>query len=240
MNLVRGSLRKSLTNMGASTSFLRGPMGVLSATDYDLAPPDATFTLALPVGASTVTFSDPASNSAFDFPVTVTDPTQPLARDVVLQVLVPVVVGIVPAPDATAVILETTLQVTFSQPIDRTSLSATTLSLLDASSPPQPVPGSFALSPLGTIVTFYPAARLLPNTTYTVVVTTGVRDLRGRSVPAPQTSRFTTVRLGPSVAAGQITISFPDRTTGRVRVTATQGMAEPDNLVLLINKSSGG
>jgi hypothetical protein len=204
---------------------------------YDLARPDGTFTLGLPVGDSTVTFTDPATNSAFEFPVTVTDPTQPITRDVVLQVLVPVVVGIVPAPDATAVILETTVQVTFSQPIDRTSLSATTLQLLDGST--QPVPGSFALSPLGTTVTFYPAAKLLPNTTYTVAVTTSIRDIRGRAVPSPQTSRFTTVKAGPTLAAGQITISFPDRTTGRVRVTATQGTAEPDNLVLLLNTSSG-
>jgi hypothetical protein len=88
-------------------------------------------------------------------------------------------------------------------------------------------------------VTFYPAAQLLPNTTYTVVVTTSIRDIRGRAVPSPQTARCTTVTAGPTLAAGQVTISFPDRTTGRVRVTATQGTAEPEHLVLLLNTSSG-
>ncbi len=92
-----------------------------------------------------------------------------------------------PSNGATAVPLNALIILEFSKPIDVISVSG-----LLVESGGQPVPGAIALSNSNQQVTFTPLGGLAPNTTYTVVTTSGITDVGGLALANPTTFSLTT------------------------------------------------
>ncbi len=210
---------------------------VTSAAGFvDVSRADGRYVLATTAGSVTVTADDAATGQGAVQPVTVTAgaaTTQPLQ----VATIPPQVVRVAPAAGTTNVPVQTQVEVTFSKPVARTSVTAATLVLSSAAGLVDTV---VTLSATGAVATLYPTTALAPQTTYTLQATTGITDAQGAPLAAPFTSPFTTVDTTPPPppAAGAITVSFPDL-DNTVTVTATQGTAEPGALVTVLNLSSG-
>nr|WP_260408668.1 DNRLRE domain-containing protein [Planomonospora venezuelensis] len=98
---------------------------------------------------------------------------------------VPQVVTVEPANDAVDVPLDTTLKVTFHEPIDNARFILKDAGGVEA-------PGTVTYDSTNTMVTFTSAQPLKPGTTYTVEVSGAIDS--GENMMAPYTWSFTTVR----------------------------------------------
>jgi len=121
----------------------------------------------------------------------VTIPLDPVAADLAP----PVVLSTSPASGATGVPLGAAITITFSEPMDPATITASTLLVTSAivDGGVVPVPGS--LSYAANVATFRPAAGLQPLTLHTVTVkggAAGVADLAGNRLAADVTLSFTT------------------------------------------------
>jgi hypothetical protein len=99
-----------------------------------------------------------------------------------------------PANAATSVQLNATVNATFSEAMDPTTLTTATFTL---TAPPgaTPVTGTVSYAPATDIATFTPTSQLAPNTEYTATVTTGAKDTFGNALaagPVPNPWTFTT------------------------------------------------
>jgi hypothetical protein len=104
-----------------------------------------------------------------------------------------------PANVATNVQLNTTVNATFSEAMDPTTLTTATFTL---TAPPGAtlVTGTVSYAPATDIATFTPASQLAPSTEYTATLTTGAKDTFGNALaagPVPNPWTFTT-----GIAAG--------------------------------------
>ena len=102
----------------------------------------------------------------------------------------PTVSSTLPGNGATAVVLNQTVSITFSEAMDAKTINTSTVSLAG--------PGTTAVA--GTVVyysgtnvaSFTPSVNLAANTIYTATVTTGVKDLKGNAMLASKVWSFTT------------------------------------------------
>ena len=107
----------------------------------------------------------------------------------------PQVVSISPASGLENVPLSARMQATFSKPVNPLTVTSSSFYLSPA------VSGAIGVSGDGLVATFTPAAPLLPNSTYTLYVTTAVKDTSGNALYAQKNSTFTTGKtLADSVA----------------------------------------
>ena len=161
-----------------------------------------------------------------------------LTLDPIIRPTVPSVVTLSPSNGATGVEPTTRISITFSEPVERSSISATSVTL--SSSDNTPVAGVFSFSPDATVVSFYPETRLISEGHYRLDISSGVRDLQGYTLAAPLTATFIVrdTTPPPLPPAGSITATFPDE-EGMITVTATRGSAEYDATILIINDTSG-
>jgi Tol biopolymer transport system component len=114
----------------------------------------------------------------------------------------PVVVRTDPPPKKRDVPLNAAVVVVFSEPIDSTTLTTASIQLLDGSTR---VPTHLDLrDSMHVRAVLVPDALLAPNVTYTLVVTSAVRDLSGDPLAEPISVGFTTA-AGPS---GRSQIAF--------------------------------
>lgn len=88
--------------------------------------------------------------------------------------------------------------------IDETTVNGNTVKLFRGSATGVPVAGQPNTSGGGDVITFQPSDLLEPNSTYTFVVTDGVKDTHGNAF-VPFTTTFTT---GSTVAATDASIAF--------------------------------
>jgi len=100
----------------------------------------------------------------------------------------PTVSSTTPAGNATNVPLNTSIAALFSEPLNSTTVSASTFTLTYGSS----VPVTGTLNYSGTTATFTPAANLTASTPYTATITTGVKDVAGNALASNRTWTFTT------------------------------------------------
>lgn len=161
-----------------------------------------------------------------------------LSLDPVIRATVPSVVVLNPDNGTSGVDPAARISITFSEPVERSSITSTSIVL--SSSDNTPVAGVFSFSPDATTVSFYPEARLVSEGRYTIAIATGVRDLQGYGLAAPVTTTFVVrdTTPPPMPPAGSISATFPDE-EGMITVTATQGSAEYDATILVINDTSG-
>ena len=105
----------------------------------------------------------------------------------------PTITGRSPAPGATLVAANTTVMVTFSEPIDQTTITSANFKLAPTASPGSPVTTAFSYNAATNTVTMTPSTNLGSNVQYTVTVGTGVKDLSGNTLLAQDTWTFTTI-----------------------------------------------
>ncbi|MCJ7758120.1 MAG: ice-binding family protein [Gillisia sp.] len=111
------------------------------------------------------------------------------AKDDVVEIVgvCPVVLSTVPDTDAINVPLDQAITVTFNEEVDPETINEETFTIDGATS----VAGTVTAS--GAIATFTPSADLAPNTTYTGMVTTSVKDPLGNALLKNHVWKFTTI-----------------------------------------------
>lgn len=112
-----------------------------------------------------------------------------------------------PAGGSVEVPTDAVLAVTFSEVINPTTVTSSTLRLFHQATGAMLEGGSNV--PGGRQATFTPAAPLLPGTTYRFEVTSGVTDLAGRAL-VPAASTFVTAAVDDSFAPAVLVVSPPD------------------------------
>ena len=111
----------------------------------------------------------------------------------------PSVIRTTPARGRTDVPLNQQIVIVFSQPIDATTVTPTTVQVVANGTP---VPATITVQ-IGQpwLVFVTPTAVLAPNTTYEIVVSNAVKDVRGSSLAAPVSSAFTTGATSADIAS---------------------------------------
>ncbi|HXO38952.1 MAG TPA: Ig-like domain-containing protein, partial [Candidatus Acidoferrum sp.] len=104
----------------------------------------------------------------------------------------PVIVALNVAGGATCVPLDQKINVTFDEQMDSLTINPSTFFI-------EGVAGTVTYNVLSQTATFTPSAPLAPNTTFTITVTTGAKDLGGVGLAAPFHQTFTT---GPCKTGG--------------------------------------
>jgi Ca2+-binding RTX toxin-like protein/methionine-rich copper-binding protein CopC len=152
---------------------------------------------------------------------------------------VPSVTGRTPAANATNVAVNSNITATFSEFV--TGVNANTFRVTDPAG--QAVPAAVSYNLLTRTATLNPNANLLYDTTYTVELTNGIRNLQGGALPAT-TWNFTTSEAIPVITGrtpaanatnvatnSNITATFSEPVTGvtanTFRVTDSAGQAVP-------------
>ncbi len=130
------------------------------------------------------------------------------------DVTLPTVIASSPAAGANGVAFNTTVAVTFSEPMLASSLTASSVTLVSAGG--TAVSGPVTIS--GTTVTFAPSANLAPSTQYTTTVTTAAKDTAGNSLASNFTASFTT-GAAPDVTPPTIAAITPANGATGVAVT---------------------
>jgi len=108
--------------------------------------------------------------------------------------ILPVVVTTSPLNLATNVALNKTITATFSVPMDQSTITSSSFTLKNGTSP---VLG--LVSGLGNSVSFIPTISLSPMTVYTVQITMGAKNMDGSSIVKDTTWTFTTGEVAPTV-----------------------------------------
>lgn len=113
----------------------------------------------------------------------------------------PTAIGISPLHGESNVALNSSIVVAFSQSLDPTTITASSVSLTSNS---VAVPGTRVLSDgvagPNSVVTFTPANPLMPNTSYTLVLNTAIKSASGGALLAYQTASFSTTTSTDSTA----------------------------------------
>jgi hypothetical protein len=145
----------------------------------------ATFTIALnaPAGAQNVTVTTAIGTSG----------TQPFT----VNALPPTVTFTNPANLATGIPLNRKIAATLSKPMDSTTITAATFTLVGGGTN---VAGTVTYNATSNVATFAPMANLAANTTFTATITTGAKDLSGTSLALSFAWTFTTGATADSTA----------------------------------------
>jgi len=136
--------------------------------------------------------------------------------------ILPVVIATDPLNLSTGVVLNKVVSATFSMPMDPTSITATTFTLMNGASPV-----SGAVSVIGTVATFTPSAALSPATVYTAKMSMAAKNLDGSTIVKDTTWTFTTTSIYTLniVAANGVVDKSPNQLTynsgASVKLTAT-------------------
>ncbi|MDH3999436.1 MAG: Ig-like domain-containing protein, partial [Desulfuromonadales bacterium] len=165
-------------------------------------------------------------------------PDQLLELDLTIAETPPQLLAIKPADGATGVEPGQAISVTFSEALDRASVTESAIVLKDVDG--EVVPGIFTFSADGASISLHPAVTLDSESVYSLTLAASLSDqqgyLLGESIVSHFTVRDTTPP--PMPPAGSISATFPDA-NGQISVTATQGSAEIGSTVLIINDNSG-
>ncbi len=116
--------------------------------------------------------------------------------------IAPTIVSRSPTNGATSQAINTNVVITFSEPMDPATLNTTTITLTPTGGGAA-IAGTVTPGAGNTTSTFDPTPELAYNTSYTVTVTTGVKDVAGNALAAQSTSTFTTIldTVAPTITA---------------------------------------
>src|SRR6266568_6288055 len=231
-----GYVTGQVTDAGAAP-FAGIQVSAQSSTLADLTGVNGQYLLALAVGSQSVTALDPARGDAASGGVAIAANTRS-TLNLTVRMVPPTVTAITPTNGATNVQPTVPVTVTFSKPMDKATITSTTLVVRDAAN--NPVSGMLTFNVDNTAVTFYPSDAFKQETKYTVTVVSMVKDMQNYPLGQDVVSNFTVRKTTPPVLppAGAISGTFPDA-DGYITVTGTQGSAEAGNTVLLINDTTG-
>ena len=122
---------------------------------------------------------------------------------VAAEIVLPVVTSTDPLNNATGVAFNKPVDVTFSQAMDPLTITASTFTLKLGTTA---VAG--AITYTGTKATFTPTGNLVPNSIYTVTITTGVKNTTGFALISNYTFSFTTA-VAPDITAPIVNSTDP-------------------------------
>jgi hypothetical protein len=217
--------------------------GALVKTDsgslVDLSTATGKYLLAAPVAGFTATATDLYKGDEISATGAITTANQAVNLGLKILMIPPQVVAISPTNGAINVQPDVPVVVTFSKPMDKSTVNSQTLKLTNSSNS-ESIPGVITWNIDSKTVTFYPADAFKQETSYSVNIAASVKDVQGYPLGQDIVSTFTVRKTTPPPMppAGSITATFPDA-DGFITVTATQGSAEPGNTVLLINDTTG-
>jgi hypothetical protein len=147
-----------------------------------------------------------------------------------IDTVAPTISSVSPADGATMVSTSTSVTVSFSEPMDRTSAQAAFS--LRRTSDGAAVSGAFSWS--GNTMTFKPSTALAQGTGYTVRVGTGAVDAAGNKLIAEHASSFTT---GTTVTAYPFATAIE---SGALRAGSYSRLAADDNSYYEVNSTTSG
>ncbi len=209
-----------------------------SAPYADLSGVDGGYVVAGVVASQTgVAAAELASGDAASAQVTVGAVATVTTLDITLNLIAPSVVSTDPADGAVDVLLNQPIVVNFSEPIDETTLSETSVALtLDDGTP---VVASRILSADGLSLSVIAAGGLSSSAAYILTLTDAVADLADNALLPFAPVGFAAIDTSkpPQPEAGQILATLPDE-EGRVQVIASQGSAEAGSGVTITNLGS--
>jgi hypothetical protein len=104
----------------------------------------------------------------------------------------PSIVSTNPANAATGVCTNKSVNVTFSEAMDPSTLNTATFTVAASAAPGTPLAGTIAYSVPGNVATFTASSALTANASYVATVTTGAKDLAGNALAAAFVTNFTT------------------------------------------------
>lgn len=216
---------------GALVSSDRGSLIDLSATA-------GRYLLAASLGDLTVIALDQRKADSGQANGALDSPRRLIKLDLQIEAQPPRVLSVDPADGSAGVESNITPLITFSETLDRASVTAASLKLSDSAG--NNIPGVFSFNPSGTTVTFYPEISLASETAYTLSLAADIRDLQGYTLGSRYDSHFTVRDTTPPAMppAGSISATFPDA-DGLITVSGTQGSVELGATVLVINDTSG-
>jgi hypothetical protein len=217
------------TTVSSFTVRILDHQGQSPAGVYTVSTNTVTFTPQYPPGLSVFTTYSVVVHAPPTSPVIMTSSGGPLTSlytstfstgsNITPDVTGPTVLSVTPADNATSVSRDTNITITFSEPIDQSTIMAG-FSLIDQSSPTTPLSGLRTLSKDQTVLYFDPEPGapfpdyLKASNHYTVLITSSIRDMAGNPLMgAPWQSSFGTGTT-PSAASlrGPLTENFTDNT----------------------------
>ncbi len=133
---------------------------------------------------------------------------------------VPAVTATIPANGATGVGVSQAITATFNQPMNATTINATTFTVTGPGV--TAVTGTVTFS--GTTATFTPNAALLPSTLYTATITTGAKNSFGMGLTANFVWTFTTGTIPAVVSMNPLNGAVVVPTNQRIAATFSQAM----------------
>jgi methionine-rich copper-binding protein CopC len=134
--------------------------------------PNQVYTGTITTGAMNLTGVALVNNYTFSF-----------TTGAIADVTAPVVLTTNPTNSATSVALNATVGITFSEAMNSSTISTSTIKLMQGSTA---IAG--AVTYTGNTATFTPSANFIAGAAYTVTVTTGVKDLAGNALAANSVS----------------------------------------------------
>jgi len=167
INATTFTIKQGTTVITGAFSYLGS---TASFTPTSALTPNTLYTGTITTGAKTVLGTPMANNYVWTFTTSV-----------------PPTVITDPANNATGVILNKIVSATFSVPMDPTTLTATTFTIKQGTTP---VVGTISYS--GTTATFVHALSFAPNTVYTGTITAGAKNALGTPLAADYVWTFTT------------------------------------------------
>lgn len=129
------------------------------------------------------------------------------------DLVVPTVTVVDPANATVSVVLAKVIRITFSEPMDASTINTFTMAVRQGTTS---VAGVVTYT--GNVATFTPSDALLPNKLYSVVISTGAKDMAGNALAAAFNSSFTTGD-GPDVIVPTIATTEPLNNTIGVSTT---------------------
>lgn len=134
----------------------------------------------------------------------VKDYTWTFTTDSKSDVIAPTIIVVDPANAAVGVALAKAINITFSEPMDASTVTASTIAVRQGTTS---VTGVVTYT--GSIATFTPTNDLMPNKEYSVVITTATKDMAGNALAAAFNSSFTTGDA-PDVVVPTVTTTEPN------------------------------
>ncbi len=158
----------------------------------------------------------------------------------------PSVTAVAPLDNALAVAVATTVQLTFSEAMDQSTINTTNIKLRNTSTSAE-VAGTVSYNPNTNVATFTPSGPLSNATNYTVTVTTEVKDVAGNRLASQFMSDFTTAALAdvtpPSIVSRSPTngaTNVPINTNATVTFNEPMDSATINAFNITLTPTAGG
>lgn len=216
---------------------------------------DGQYRLVAPVGERMVTVRDLLSGDVRQVAVEVVDPEIVVEHDLQILAVGPSVVDLHPLHESKNVPRVTSVEVTFSEPIQAGGWTEGGMQLFNEEE--VPVQAEVTLNLARTKATLLPRNPLAADTRYTLRLSAAITDLEGNGLEGETEFHFTTAsdvldRVGaqlviyepgatnvPPQVLAQIPAYDPEQDNSNIVVHGSAGTADPEVPVVLVNESTG-